>query len=132
MTHIERVSAHYAASAKGDLDGMMADFAPDIEWVETAGSPLAGTYQGRAEIAGRVFSVIAEEWEGFGMVPDELLEQGDTVIALGRYVGRHRVTGSHLDARTVHIWRLTETHITGFEQVADTLLIVRAAGPETR
>lgn len=132
MTHSERVSAHYAAGERGDLAGMLADFAPDIAWVEAAGFPLAGTYRGPTEVAERVFAPIAAEWDGFGMVPDELIERGDTVIALGRYVGTHRTTGHQLSARAVHIWRLAGTQITGFEQVADTLLIARAAEQETR
>ena len=127
MTRTTQVSAHYAAGARGDLAGMMADFAPDIEWVEAAGFPLAGTYRGPSEIAGQVFARIAAEWEGFGMVPDELFESGETVIALGRYVGTHRATGLELEARAVHVWRFTGALITGFEQVTDTLLVARAA-----
>ena len=114
MGNREIIEAHYAAGAQGDLAGMMADFDPRIRWVEAAGFPL-------------VFAVIAGEWDGFGMRVDELHEDGDTVIAIGRYVATHRRSGRALDARTVHIWRLTGGRITGFEQLTDTRLVAEAA-----
>ncbi len=127
MGNREIIEAHYAAGAQGDLAGMMADFDPRIRWVEAAGFPLAGAYVGPEEIGSRVFAVIAGEWDGFGMRVDELHEDGDTVIAIGRYVATHRRSGRALDARTVHIWRLTGGRITGFEQLTDTRLVAEAA-----
>ena len=37
------VSDHYAASAGGDLAGMMAEAAPGVQWTEMAGLAFAGT-----------------------------------------------------------------------------------------
>lgn len=127
MTHRDLVAAHYAAGARGDLAGMLADFAPDIRWTEAAGFPLAGTYVGPDEIRDRVLAVIAAEWDGFGMRVDELVGDAGTVVAIGRYVGTHRRTGRPLDARAVHVWRLGGDKITGFEQITDTRLVALAA-----
>ncbi len=128
MSNLELVSAHYLAGARGDLSAMMAGFDARITWIEARGFPLAGEYHGTNEVRDRVFAAIAEEWEGFGMRVDELFECGDTVIALGQYCGTHRITGRELDARTVHIWRLSGNRIIGFEQITDTLLVAQAAG----
>jgi uncharacterized protein len=38
------VRRQYLASAAGDLDALRATLAPDVEWTEMAGFPLAGTY----------------------------------------------------------------------------------------
>ncbi|WP_416442851.1 nuclear transport factor 2 family protein [Leucobacter sp. HNU] len=128
MTHRDIVAAHYAAGARGDLAGMLADFAPDISWTEAAGFPLAGTYTGPDEIRDRVLAVLNAEWDGFGMRVDELVGETGTVIAVGRYVGTHRRTGRPLDARAAHIWRLDGDRIVGFEQITDTRLVALAAG----
>ncbi len=127
MSNIDLVAAHYAAAARGDLPGMLADFDPGITWVEAAGFPLAGVYTGPEEITSSVFGAITSEWRGFGMHVDEYVAQGDTVVALGRYLASHRASGRELDARTVHIWRVRAGKLVGFEQLTDTLLVKRAS-----
>lgn len=129
MSNIDLVAAHYEAAARGDLPGMMADFDPRITWVEAAGFPLAGVYTGPEEITSRVFGAIISEWRGFGMHVDEYVSQGDTVVALGRYLATHRTSGRELDARTVHIWRVRGDKLVGFEQLTDTQLVERASQP---
>ena len=37
------IQDHYAASARQDLAGMLADVAEDVRWTEAAGFPCAGT-----------------------------------------------------------------------------------------
>ena len=39
------VRRQYLASAAGDLEALRATLAPDVEWTEMAGFPLAGTYR---------------------------------------------------------------------------------------
>jgi len=39
----EVVRRQYIASAAGDLEALRATMAPDVEWTEMAGFPLAGT-----------------------------------------------------------------------------------------
>lgn len=128
MSNVEIVAAHYDAAARGDLPAMLADFDAAITWVEAAGFPLAGTYTGPDEVRDLVFAAINAEWKGFGMHVDEFVDQGSTVIALGRYRGTHRRTGRVLDARTAHIWRIEAGKLVGFEQITDTLLVDRAGG----
>ncbi|MBW4717816.1 nuclear transport factor 2 family protein [Saccharothrix obliqua] len=123
MTALEVVRAHYAASDRGDLDGMLAPLAPDASWTEAAGSTYAGTYVGREAIVANVFQRIGAEWASFEASVAELFEAGDTVIALGAYTGVHRATGKSMTARFTHIWRVADGHVTSFEQVADTALI---------
>lgn len=127
MKNQELVSAHYASGARGDLSGMIEHFDARITWIEAKGFPFAGVYSGTTAVCEQVFARINAEWEGFGMHVDELLECGDTVIALGQYCGVHRETGRALAARTVHVWRIANQKIIGFEQITDTLLVAMAA-----
>jgi ketosteroid isomerase-like protein len=127
MSSLDLVNAHYAASARGDLEGMIADFADDIVWVECAGFPTAGTYIGPAAVVDGVFGPTAAEWEGFAVSVDRTIADGGTVVALGRYTATHRGSGRALDARTVHVWTVDGDRIVGFEQIADSHLAVEAA-----
>ena len=92
-TAYEIVKAHYDASSRGDLDGMLADLAPDGEWIEMDGSLCAGTHVGPAAVVENVFKVIGSTFEGFEFRLDRLLDAGDEVVAIGGYRGKHRRSG---------------------------------------
>lgn len=127
-TNLDIIKAHYAASDRGDLEGMLAPLASDARWTEMAGFPYAGTYVGPDEVRAGVFVRIGTEWEGYTATVDELLDAGDTIIGLGVYAGIHRATGEHFSARVAHVWRLSDGKVVAFEQFTDTLLVARATG----
>ncbi|OYV01756.1 MAG: DUF4440 domain-containing protein [Burkholderiales bacterium PBB5] len=120
------VAAHYAASDRQDIDGMMADLAPDVQWTEMAGFPCAGTYVGREAIVANVFAVLGRDWDGFNFTLAELIDGGDTVVGVGDYTATNRATGKAMRARVVHIWRVADGQVRRFEQFCDTLLVHRA------
>lgn len=122
----EVIQAHYAASAAGDLDGMLADLAPDARWTEAAGSPLAGTWVGREQIIEHVFAPIGRDWEGFHHELERLLADDRWVIGIGTYSGTFRSTGKRMQARVVHVWEVDSGRIVRFEQFADTQAILCA------
>ena len=117
---------HYAASDRGDIDGMMADVAPDIAWTEMAGFPCAGTYVGPAAIIEGVFKRLGTEWEDYTFKLQTLVDGGDIVVGIGDYSGRYPRTGKSFVSRVVHVWRLDGQKIRGFEQFTDTLLVANA------
>lgn len=121
------IAAHYAASTQGDLDGMVADFADDIAWTEAAGFPLAGTYHGPDAVVDGVFKALGADWDGWSVHVDELVTEGETVVAIGWYTGTHRATGTALRARVAHVWRVRNEKVVAFEQITDTLPVFQAA-----
>lgn len=119
------IEAHYAASDRGDLDGMLAPLAADIEWVEAAGFPLAGTYRGPDAVKTGVFIALGGLFEGFSLTIDRVIDGGDgAVVGIGTYRGTNRESGKSFEARVVHIWTVRDGQAVAFEQVADTALIV--------
>ena len=122
------VAAHYAASGRGDIAGMMADVAPDVQWTEMAGFPCAGTWIGPQQVAENVFQVLGQEWIGYRFDLESLIDGGDHVVGIGHYSGTYRKTGRSMRARVAHVWRLAEGRIVAFEQFTDTLLVARAMG----
>lgn len=128
-TAADVIRAHYDASARGDLAGMLTVVHPGVRWTEAAGFPYAGTYVGRDAIAQGVFARIAQDWKGFGFHLDKLVTSADTVLATGRYRGTCRRTGLAIDVRTAHLWTVVDGRVTQFEQFTDTLLVDRAMNP---
>lgn len=122
----EVVQAHYDASAAGDLDGMLADLAPNARWTEAAGSPLAGTWVGREQIIEHVFAPIDRDWTDFRFELERLLADGRYATAVGTYAGTYRATGKPMRARVVHLWEVDDDRIVRFEQFADTQKIFGA------
>lgn len=120
MSNRDIIAAHYAAGANGDLEGMLAPMADDMQWTEMAGFPTAGTYHGRDEITEKVFKVMEDDWDGFAVIMDEFLESGDSVVAIGHYSGTNRKTGKAMRVRVAHRWRLRDGQAVGFEQFVDT------------
>jgi uncharacterized protein len=119
MSSIDVVRKHYAASEAGDLEAMMADFAPNIVWTEAAGFPTAGVYTGRQEIIDGVFGPTDATWNDFAVGVERLIEDADTVVMIGNYTGIAKSTGKPLNIRTVHVWTVQAGQIVAFEQICD-------------
>lgn len=126
MTNADIVRAHYDASERGDLDGMLAPFAAEIRWTEAAGFPYAGTHIGPGAVAANVFGRIQEEWDDYTVAIDEVIDGGDVVVGIGTYSGTYTRTGRFFAARVAHIWRLKDGEVVAFEQFTDTEMVNRA------
>jgi ketosteroid isomerase-like protein len=125
-TPLQSIQDHYAASAKGDLAGMLAPLAPDVSWTEMAGFPYAGTYIGPEAVQEHVFGRINAEWEGYRAVPETFVSDGENVVAFGTYSGTYRATGKAMVARFVHHWVFANGVVASFEQYTDTYLVAAA------
>ena len=57
---------------------MLAALAPEIEWVESPQSylPHRGTHRSPAEIADKVFGMVADNFDEFAVVPEHLHDAG--------------------------------------------------------
>ncbi|GAA4477939.1 nuclear transport factor 2 family protein [Microbacterium panaciterrae] len=126
MTNADIIRAHYDASDRGDLDGMLAPLAADVRWTEAAGFPYAGTYVGPAAVSANVFARIQEDWDDYTLAIDEVIDGGDTVVGIGTYSGTNSRTGRFFAARVAHVWRLEDGEVVAFEQFTDTEMVQRA------
>ncbi|MBO9567675.1 MAG: nuclear transport factor 2 family protein [Cellulomonas iranensis] len=121
------VRRQYLASAAGDLEALRATLAPDVEWTEMAGFPLAGTYRTPEGVTSGVMEALARDWEGWTAHDDRYVVSGEDVVVLARYTARHRVTGRDLDVRVAHHFTVRGGLIVRFEQFVDTALVRDAA-----
>jgi ketosteroid isomerase-like protein len=123
---LDIVKAHYDANDRRDIDGMLADIAPDCRWTEMDGFPCAGTYIGPQEIFRNVFQALGETFDGYTFKLECLLDAGDEIVAVGDYSGTHRETGKTFKARVAHVWSVAGDKIRRFEQFTDTLRVAEA------
>ncbi|ARQ14447.1 NTF2 domain-containing protein (plasmid) [Rhizobium etli] len=120
------VKAHYDANDHRDMDGMLADIAPDCRWTEMDGFPCAGTYVGPQEIFKNVFQALGQTFDGYTFKLERLLDAGDDVVAVGDYSGTNKQTGKAFKARVVHVWTVAGDQIRRFEQFTDTLRVAES------
>jgi hypothetical protein len=126
MTSLQAVQAAYDAFAKGDVPAVLGFLSSDIEWTEAEGFPYGGTYVGPDAVLDGVFMRLGTEWERFAAVPNEFIDAGDTVVALGKYSGTYKPTGKSFQADFAHVWKVREGKAIRFVQYTDTLLVQRA------
>jgi uncharacterized protein len=127
---VEIVKRSYVAFARGDLDGVVADLHPDIEWQQAQGLPHGGVYHGVDAVRRNIFEPLdAEWWAEFAAEPSEFLDAGDDVVVLGRYLGTAKGTGKLLDVPFVHVWTMKNGKAVLFRQFLDTRGWVEALAP---
>ena len=130
MGNLELVQRSYEAFARHDMDGVVADMDPAIEWHQAQGLPHGGLYRGLDEVRRNVFDPLdADWWDEFSADPDELLDAGNEIVVLGRYRGVAKRTGRVLDVPFVHVWTIREGKAVRFRQFLDTAGWVEALSP---
>jgi uncharacterized protein len=121
------VRRQYLASAASDLEGLRATLAPDVEWTEMAGFPLAGTYRTPSGVTTHVMEQLGKEWADWTAHDDTYVVDGENVVVLARYTARHRTTDKPLAVRVAHHFVVRGGLIVRFEQFVDTALVRDAA-----
>src|SRR3972149_7085063 len=104
--NVELIRAMYDAFAAGDAPGVVGRLSDKIVWNEAENFPYAdkNPYVGPQAVLEGVFARIAGEWDGFAVQIDEILDAGDTIIALGRYHGTFKSTGRPQHTQMAHVW----------------------------
>lgn len=130
QSNVQVVKGIYDAFAIGNVGAVLASMSPEIVWNEAENFPYAdgNPYVGPEAVANGVFARCGSEWNGFGVAVEELLDAGDTVVALGRYVGTYKATGRPQSTQFVHVWRIAGGKAVRFQQYADTLGVARVIG----
>src|SRR5690349_1949612 len=128
QANLEIIRNLYEVFARGDGPASIANMDEGIVWNEAENFPYAdrNPYVGPAAVAEGIFLRIANEWDNFQVLPDEILDAGDSIVVLGRYKGTYKATSAPLNAQFVHVWRLRNGKITAFQQYTDTAQAQRA------
>jgi len=116
------VESFYAAMGRGDIPFVIGILDPGIVWNEAENFVYAdkSPYVGVDAVLTGLFARLGGEWDGFSAVPEQIVDGGDTVVALGRYGGVYKATGAKVDAQFVHVFKFKGGKVAGFQQYTDT------------
>ena len=81
---VDVVRSQYLASAAGNLEALRATLAPDVEWTEMAGFPLAGTYRTPEGVTANVMEKLATDWDDW--VAHHFVVRGGLIVRFEQFV----------------------------------------------
>jgi ketosteroid isomerase-like protein len=129
MSNIDTLKRGYEAFGQGDLDGATESFADDVRWEnpEAPQIPNNGVTEGKDAVK-QLFAELGDQWETFGIVPDEFIESGDTVVVLSHAEAKGKQTVREVKLPWVHVFRFSDGQVTEVQALTDTALAANALG----
>jgi hypothetical protein len=122
-TNKEIIESIYGSFAVGDVPAVLGAMDENIEWTEAEGFPLAGTYVGPQAVLEGVFMRLGEVGDEFAAIPDQIVADGDTVVALGNYSWKHKTSGEPAKVKMAHVFTLADGKVATFQQHVDTVRV---------
>jgi ketosteroid isomerase-like protein len=124
--NLERLKQGYEAFLRGEPSAAN-DWPDDIvlEGYKAGGLPLSGIHEGKEAVL-RTLEAVVAAYDEFTFVPDEFLEEGDTIVVLGHVEARKGDRSLKLLA--VHIWRFENGQPRREQILTDTLAVARLLG----
>lgn len=122
-TNKEIAEGVYNSFAQGDIPAVLGAMSEEIQWTEADGFPITGTYVGPQAVLEGVFMRLGEIGDDFAAVPDQLVAEGDTVVALGHYSWKHKSSGKPAVVKMAHVLTIDDGKLVAFQQHVDTLRV---------
>ena len=129
-----RVGAAYEnwqASLGRDPEPFLALMGEDFEMTSVLDPPdlheLAADHRGPDRVRD-YFAALDADWEMIDFPTERVVEQGDTVVWIGRCTWRNRHTGIVVSTPKVDIWTFRDGEAVRMFEIYDTLGFARGAG----
>lgn len=100
--NVEAARRLYDARNRGDIESVVAELHPQVEWRPHLSSLGGQPVQGHAEVR-RYLRSLAEDWAEFRHEPEQLFDAGDRVVAFLRTHAVGRRSGVALDIPIAHL-----------------------------
>ncbi len=124
MSNAEIIRGGYEAFARQDLAAVFAVFDENIEWTTPEGLPMGGTFRGHEGVK-EFFESLPTYFEELHVEPERYVEDGDTVVAIGRHRGR-AAGGTEFDVPFAMVWTLRDGKAVTFREYNDSIPLARA------
>jgi hypothetical protein len=123
IDNTEQVKKIFDAFGRGDVPYILDQLADDARFVSHLDPivPWAGDFMGKDEVA-RFFQSLGGSVEVTGHPVNELIAQGDTVVATGEVSFRVRETGKAGSSTWVYIFKLADGRVQTYDQFNDAAL----------
>ena len=115
-TPLQIVESVYQRFAEGDIDGLLAVCADDIEWVVNGPATLkkCSAFRGRAGV--QEFLKLLAVWNFESFQPREFLVAGENVVVLGEEKGTDRESGIRFENRWAHVFDVKGDKVARFRE----------------
>jgi ketosteroid isomerase-like protein len=108
-----------------DVEEALGYADPDIVWNPTEETAAQGHGAVRASL-----ERWKKEWDDYELIPEDLADMGDRVLATVRLHGRGRVSGIAVDARFYDVYTLRDSRIVRMDQFTERSEALAAAEQE--
>ena len=124
------VKSMYEAFASGNIPVIIGALDPQVEWWEAENFIYAdhNPYIGPNAVLEGVFMRIGNDWDGFAVAPEKVLDAGDVAIGYGHYSGTYKKNGAHVRAQFAHFFTFRGGKVVKFQQYTDTAQFLKAVG----
>jgi len=122
---IKKLQRIYTAIQQGDWEEMARSLAHDVEWTLPETLPWGGTHHGHLGVQA-ITEAFDERYDGLWADPDEFIDDGDSIVVLGRIMGQAHATGTEFEVEFAHVWRMTDGVPSSFRGYFDTAPIMAA------
>ena len=118
----------YEAFNNGDADTVAALYADDVTWEgpNSDGVPMSGKNEGKDAVM-QALGQIGEMFESFRVSPDEMIEEGNTIVVLSHIEAKTK-SGNELESPGVEIWRFSGGKVNRVQSLGDTAQMKQAIG----
>jgi uncharacterized protein len=118
----------YEAFNSGDADTLAELYTDDVTWEgpNTEGVPMSGKIEGKDAVL-QALGQVGEQFESFSVSPDEMVEEGETIVVLSSIEGRTK-SGNDIKSPGVEIWRMSGGKANRVQSLADTAEMKEALG----
>jgi ketosteroid isomerase-like protein len=116
----------YEAFNNGDAETLKEIFAEDVRWEgpNTEGLPMSGTHEGAEDVL-QALGAIGESFETFRASPDEMVEEGETIVVLSHLEGKSK-SGNEIKLPGVEVWRMSGGKAKRVQSLVDTAEMKKA------
>ncbi len=116
----------YDAFNNGDIETVSEIFADDVRWEgpNTEGVPMGGLHEGKDAVL-QALGQIGEDFERFQVSPDEMVEQGDTIVVLS-HLDAKTSSGTELKLPGAEVWRMSDGKAQRVQSLLDTAEVRQA------
>ena len=108
------VTEAYGCFERGDIPSLLELLGDDVDWESPGVLPTSGSFRGHDGV-GEFFTDVAGKWSELEVKPDDLVADGDHVVALGTARGK-LAGGEEVSYPFSHAFRLDGGKVVHFRE----------------